>query len=123
MRAALVECSSSRRIEHNAPNTIYQDAASKGAVVGLDVETGKTLLPDKMGIWDNYVVKKQFLHLGYALCACACAYLTNFSRLTQHYAWRWRLDMSRTSSSPRRFFSCLNHSLQIFDCGQTFACR
>lgn len=40
------------------------DEAKSGAAVGLDIETGKSCLPDKLGIWDNYCVKKQFLHLG-----------------------------------------------------------
>lgn len=40
------------------------DAAIKGSPVGLDVETGKAILPAKAGIWDNYRVKRQFLHLG-----------------------------------------------------------
>jgi len=32
--------------------------------VGVDLETGKPCLPHKLGIWDNYSVKKQFIHLG-----------------------------------------------------------
>lgn len=40
------------------------EESEDGTVVGLDVETGKVLMPDKCGIWDNYRVKKQFLHLG-----------------------------------------------------------
>jgi len=40
------------------------EEAAKGAKVGLDVETGKPMLPEKLGIWDNTRVKKQFLHLG-----------------------------------------------------------
>jgi len=40
------------------------EAGAKGQVVGLDVETGKPLLPIQTGIWDNHRVKKQFLHLG-----------------------------------------------------------
>lgn len=36
----------------------------KGAVVGLDLETGKSIEPLKVGILDSYRVKKQFLHLG-----------------------------------------------------------
>lgn len=39
--------------------------SEKGAKhAGLCVETGKPILADKKGIWDNYRVKKQFLHLG-----------------------------------------------------------
>lgn len=40
------------------------DEAGKGNRVGLDIETGKCNLPEKIGIWDSYRVKKQFLHLG-----------------------------------------------------------
>lgn len=40
------------------------EQANKGRIVGLDIDTGKPCQPDKLGIWDNYVVKKQFLHLG-----------------------------------------------------------
>jgi len=36
----------------------------KGNKVGVDLETGDLLDPNKEGIWDNYCVKKQFLHLG-----------------------------------------------------------
>jgi len=41
-----------------------QDEVAHGHCVGVDVNTGKALLPAKAGIWDNYCVKKQFLHLG-----------------------------------------------------------
>jgi T-complex protein 1 subunit zeta len=34
------------------------------AKIGIDVDTGKGILPEKLGIWDSYRVKKQFLHLG-----------------------------------------------------------
>lgn len=37
---------------------------AKKHMVGLDVATGKCLLPEKVGIWDNTCVKRQFLHLG-----------------------------------------------------------
>lgn len=40
------------------------EEASTGAKVGVDLTTGKPILPGKDGIWDNYRVKKQFLHLG-----------------------------------------------------------
>ena len=40
------------------------EAGANGAVVGLDVDTGKALMPIQVGIWDNHRVKKQFLHLG-----------------------------------------------------------
>jgi len=35
-----------------------------GALIGLDVYTGKAMLPDKRGVWDNLRVKKQFITLG-----------------------------------------------------------
>lgn len=40
------------------------DEARKGNVVGLDVNNGNALSPAQGGIWDNYCVKRQFLHLG-----------------------------------------------------------
>ena len=36
----------------------------KGKCVGVDLETGDLLDPKQAGIFDNYCVKKQFLHLG-----------------------------------------------------------
>jgi len=36
----------------------------KGKKVGVDLETGDLLDPLQVGIFDNYCVKKQFLHLG-----------------------------------------------------------
>ena len=42
-----------------------QEEAGKGNRVGIDIETGLCLLPATLGIWDNYCVKRQFLHLGY----------------------------------------------------------
>jgi T-complex protein 1 subunit zeta len=44
------------------------DAAAKG-VAGVDLETGRPSAPITEGIWDNYRVKKQFVHLS-ALIAC-----------------------------------------------------
>jgi len=40
------------------------DEVAQGNLVGLDIETGKPILPSKSGIWDNVKVKKQFLQLG-----------------------------------------------------------
>jgi len=37
---------------------------ANGALVGIDLETGKAMLPDRKGVWDNVRVKKQFLTLG-----------------------------------------------------------
>eukprot|EP00455_Lapot_gusevi_P024654 TRINITY_DN2571_c0_g1_i1.p1 TRINITY_DN2571_c0_g1~~TRINITY_DN2571_c0_g1_i1.p1 ORF type:complete len:534 (+),score=231.43 TRINITY_DN2571_c0_g1_i1:91-1692(+) len=45
------------------------EEAMKGNRVGLDVETGRCLLPESVGIWDNHRVKRQFLHLG-SVIAC-----------------------------------------------------
>lgn len=35
--------------------------------VGLDLNTGETLLPEAEGIYDNYVVKRQSMHLATVL--------------------------------------------------------
>lgn len=40
------------------------EEALKGDKVGVDVETGKAMLPSQVGVWDNHRVKRQFLHLG-----------------------------------------------------------
>lgn len=40
------------------------EECKNGGKVGLNVDTGKPFLPGKAGVWDNYRVKKQFLHLG-----------------------------------------------------------
>lgn len=48
------------------PTTLIalMDEAGTGKKVGLDLETGTPFEPGKAGVWDNYRVKKQFLHLG-----------------------------------------------------------
>jgi len=47
-----------------------QRKAGGGAVaVGLDLMTGEPMLPDQEGIWDNYRVKRQFLHLSTVLAS------------------------------------------------------
>lgn len=43
------------------------DATKGGKMVGLDLATGDLLDPIQDGIFDNYCVKKQFIHLGYVL--------------------------------------------------------
>lgn len=40
-----------------------EDAKAPG-LLGLDIDSGKAMYPDKKGIWDNVRVKKQFLTLG-----------------------------------------------------------
>ena len=46
-----------------------QDARTKldGALVGLDLETGEATDTAGIGVWDNYRVKKQYLHLSTVL--------------------------------------------------------
>lgn len=39
------------------------EEAKKGTKVGVDLKTGGVILPLDEGIYDNYTVKKQFLHL------------------------------------------------------------
>lgn len=34
-----------------------------GVAVGLDLMTGEPMLPEQEGVWDNYCVKRQSLHL------------------------------------------------------------
>ena len=48
--------------------TILQDEHNKsGAAVGLNIVTGEPMLPEQDGIWDNYRVKRQSLHLSTVL--------------------------------------------------------
>jgi len=51
---------------HDVQDTVIGllDASMRNPRVGLDIETGLPILPADKGIWDNYLVKKQFLHLG-----------------------------------------------------------
>ena len=39
-----------------------QEEHSKGGIVGLDLATGESLIPEKEGIWDQYRVVRQMLH-------------------------------------------------------------
>jgi len=43
---------------------LMEKAHDSKTAVGLDIITGQTLIPAKVGIWDNTKVKQQFLHLG-----------------------------------------------------------
>lgn len=56
-----------------------EQRANPDAKVGVDLATGKACLPERVGIWDNYCVKKQFIHLGYATHAHAHAYAYVFA--------------------------------------------
>jgi T-complex protein 1 subunit zeta len=47
---------------YNVIESLRAEAAEKR--VGVDVETGKLMLPEKNGVLDNFCVKKQFLSLG-----------------------------------------------------------
>mmetsp|Transcript_27032 Transcript_27032/g.37620 ORF Transcript_27032/g.37620 Transcript_27032/m.37620 type:complete len:544 (-) Transcript_27032:267-1898(-) len=45
--------------------TLMEEANGEGNPrVGVDIVTGKSLLPESSGIWDNVRVKRQLLHLG-----------------------------------------------------------
>ena len=44
--------------------SLSSSQARRGPRVGLDIETGKAIIPESAGILDNYCVKKQFIHLG-----------------------------------------------------------
>jgi len=46
-----------------------EERAASGAAVGLDVETGEVNAPEMEGIWDNYRVKRQYIHLS-TILAC-----------------------------------------------------
>ncbi|CAN0032064.1 unnamed protein product [Ascophyllum nodosum] len=40
-----------------------------GAAIGLDLMTGEPMLPEQEGVWDNYCVKRQSLHLSTVLAS------------------------------------------------------
>lgn len=46
---------------------LQEERESQGAAVGLDVVTGDVMLPEAEGIWDNYCVKRQYIHLSTVL--------------------------------------------------------
>ncbi len=50
----------------DAQTTVVEllDETRSGARAGIDVETGKAMLPEAIGVVDNYCVKKQFIALG-----------------------------------------------------------
>ena len=41
---------------------MLQDECADGHVVGLDTQTGETMDPMSVGVWDNYRVKRQMIH-------------------------------------------------------------
>jgi len=44
-----------------------EHAKSGGKLVGLDVHTGEPMLPEVHGVYDNWIVKRQFLYLSTVL--------------------------------------------------------
>ncbi|CAN0189289.1 unnamed protein product, partial [Scytosiphon promiscuus] len=42
---------------------LVDEHVDSGAAVGLDLMTGEPMLPEQEGVWDNYCVKRQSLHL------------------------------------------------------------
>jgi len=46
---------------------MQEEHARSKVAVGLDCDTGEPLLPEQAGIWDNYRVKRQSLHLATVL--------------------------------------------------------
>lgn len=48
---------------------VQEEQQNSGEAVGLDLFTGEPMLPAQEGIWDNYRVKRQFIHLGTMLAS------------------------------------------------------
>jgi T-complex protein 1 subunit zeta len=46
---------------------IEEEQERSGLAVGLDINSGETMLPSATGIWDSYLVKKQFISLATVL--------------------------------------------------------
>uniref|UniRef100_A0A7S2BN96 T-complex protein 1 subunit zeta n=1 Tax=Florenciella parvula TaxID=236787 RepID=A0A7S2BN96_9STRA len=46
---------------------LQEEHEKAGAAIGLDLVTGECILPAAEGIWDNYRVKRQYIHLSTAL--------------------------------------------------------
>ena len=46
-----------------------EEASTPDMPVGLDVDTGEAMSPEDQGVWDNYIVKRQFLHLSTVLAS------------------------------------------------------
>jgi len=51
------------KMESRDPTSKYAVSGSTSRI-GIDIDSGKPILPEKTGVWDNYRVKKQLLHLG-----------------------------------------------------------
>ncbi|KAF1333745.1 T-complex protein 1, zeta subunit, partial [Globisporangium splendens] len=48
---------------------VQEEHANSGEAVGIDLFTGEPMLPAQEGIWDNYRVKRQFIHLATTLAS------------------------------------------------------
>jgi len=46
---------------------VQEEHERSGLAVGIDVHTGEPMLPENFGILDNFIVKRQFLHLSAVL--------------------------------------------------------
>jgi len=88
--------------------TVQEERERSGVPVGLDVTTGKPMLPTQLGVWDALRVKKQILQVGLARGAgvCAATLVADFSLLTLTHAHIYTLSHIHT---PPSFY--LLHSL------------
>lgn len=48
---------------------VQEEHLKSGEAVGIDLYTGEPMLPGQEGIWDNYRVKRQFIHLATTLAS------------------------------------------------------
>ncbi|CAM9371310.1 unnamed protein product [Pylaiella littoralis] len=48
---------------------LVDEHVDSGVAVGLDLMTGEPMLPEQEGVWDNYCVKRQSLHLSTVLAS------------------------------------------------------
>lgn len=48
---------------------VQEQAEKSEAAIGLDVTTGEGMIPSQQGVWDNYIVKRQFLQLATMLAS------------------------------------------------------
>jgi len=48
---------------------LQEERARSGAAVGLDVTTGEPMLPEQVGVWDAFRVKRQYVSLGTVLAS------------------------------------------------------
>jgi T-complex protein 1 subunit zeta len=48
---------------------VQEEHLNSGEAVGIDLFTGEPMLPAQTGVWDNYRVKRQFIHLATTLAS------------------------------------------------------